>query len=56
MIGRMVVAHKEDREGIEYLVIFSSLITDEMRIKGKELGADEQMSKHEEIAACIREL
>lgn len=29
------------------LVIFSSLITDEMRIKGKELGADEQMSKPE---------
>ena len=25
MIGRMMVAHKEDREGIEYLVIFSSL-------------------------------
>lgn len=29
------------------LIIFSSLITDEMRIKGKELGADEQMSKPE---------
>ena len=29
------------------LVIFSSLITEEMRIKGKELGADEQMSKPE---------
>ena len=29
------------------LVIFSSLITEEMRRKGKELGADEQMSKPE---------
>ena len=29
------------------LVIFSSLITEEMRIKGKELGADEQLSKPE---------
>lgn len=29
------------------LVIFSSLITDEMRLKGKQLGADEQMSKPE---------
>ena len=29
------------------LIIFSSLITDEMRIKGKQLGADEQMSKPE---------
>ncbi len=27
------------------LIIFSSLITEEMRVKGKELGADEQMSK-----------
>ena len=29
------------------LIIFSSLISDEMRIKGRELGADEQMSKPE---------
>ncbi len=29
------------------LIIFSSLITEEMRQKGKELGADEQMSKPE---------
>jgi two-component system chemotaxis response regulator CheV len=29
------------------LIIFSSLITEEMRIKGKQLGADEQMSKPE---------
>ena len=39
---------KDDKEfkGIP-LIIFSSLITEEMRIKGKELGADEQMSKPE---------
>lgn len=29
------------------LIIFSSLITNEMRVKGKELGADEQLSKPE---------
>ena len=29
------------------LIIFSSLISEEMRIKGKQLGADEQMSKPE---------
>ena len=29
------------------LIIFSSLITDEMRVKGKELGADEQLTKPE---------
>lgn len=29
------------------LIIFSSLITEEMRIKGKQLGADEQLSKPE---------
>ena len=29
------------------VIIFSSLITEEMRVKGKELGADEQMSKPE---------
>ena len=29
------------------VVIFSSLISDEMRIKGKQLGADEQLSKPE---------
>jgi two-component system chemotaxis response regulator CheV len=27
------------------LIIFSSLITPEMELKGKELGADEQLSK-----------
>ncbi len=29
------------------VIVFSSLITEEMRIKGKELGADEQLSKPE---------
>lgn len=29
------------------LIIFSSLISDEMRIKGRQLGADEQLSKPE---------
>ena len=29
------------------IVIFSSLITEEMRIKGKNIGADEQLSKPE---------
>lgn len=28
-------------------MIFSSLITEEMRYKGKEVGADEQLSKPE---------
>ena len=36
----------KDFKGVP-LVIFSSLITEEMRIKGKELGADEQLSKPE---------
>ncbi len=39
---------KEDKDFRHVpVVIFSSLITEEMRIKGKELGADEQMSKPE---------
>ena len=40
------------------LVIFSSLITEEMRIKGRELGADEQLSKPEigHLVAVIDEL
>ena len=29
------------------VVIFSSLINEEMRVKGKQLGADEQLSKPE---------
>lgn len=39
---------KEDRELREIpVVIFSSLISEEMRIKGTSLGADEQLSKPE---------
>lgn len=45
---RLTKLIKSDKEfGRIPLVIFSSLITEEMRIKGKELGADEQMSKPE---------
>lgn len=45
---RLTKLVKDDREFRHIpLVIFSSLITEEMRIKGKELGADEQMSKPE---------
>ena len=29
------------------VVIFSSLINDQMRVKGKEVGADEQLTKPE---------
>lgn len=40
------------------LVIFSSLISEEMRIKGKELGADEQITKPEigKLVGIIDEL
>ena len=40
------------------VVIFSSLITEEMRAKGRELGADEQLSKPEigHLVAVIDEL
>ena len=40
------------------LIIFSSLINDEMRRKGKELGADEQLTKPEigHLVAVMREL
>lgn len=45
---RLTKLVKEDRELRDIpLIIFSSLISDEMRIKGKQLGADEQMSKPE---------
>ena len=45
---RLTKLIKEDPELRKIpLIIFSSLISDEMRIKGKELGADEQMSKPE---------
>lgn len=45
---RLTKLIKDDRE-LKHLplIIFSSLITEEMRQKGKELGADEQMSKPE---------
>ncbi|MCI2107030.1 MAG: chemotaxis protein [Intestinimonas sp.] len=39
---------KDDRELRKIpVILFSSLITDEMRIKGKQIGADEQLSKPE---------
>ena len=45
---RLTKLIKDDREFKHLpLIIFSSLITEEMRRKGKELGADEQMSKPE---------
>ena len=45
---RLTKLIKDDREFAHLpLIIFSSLITEEMRRKGKELGADEQMSKPE---------
>jgi two-component system chemotaxis response regulator CheV len=45
---RLTKLIKDDRDFKHLpLIIFSSLITEEMRRKGKELGADEQMSKPE---------
>lgn len=45
---RLTKLVKDDRDFRHLpLIIFSSLITEEMRRKGKELGADEQMSKPE---------
>jgi len=45
---RLTKLVKEDKELKHIpLIIFSSLISDEMRVKGRELGADEQMSKPE---------
>jgi two-component system chemotaxis response regulator CheV len=45
---RLTKLIKEDEELKKLpVIIFSSLITEEMRIKGKQLGADEQMSKPE---------
>ncbi|MCI8909105.1 MAG: chemotaxis protein CheV [Oscillibacter sp.] len=45
---RLTKLVKDDKDFREIpLIIFSSLITEEMRRKGKELGADEQMSKPE---------
>ena len=45
---RLTKLIKDDREFKNIpLVIFSSLISEEMRVKGKQLGADEQLSKPE---------
>ena len=45
---RLTKLIKDDRQFRHIpVIIFSSLITEEMRRKGKELGADEQMSKPE---------
>ena len=45
---RLTKLIKDDREFKTIpVIIFSSLITEEMRLKGKELGADDQMSKPE---------
>ena len=45
---RLTKLIKDDREfKVIPVIIFSSLITEEMRLKGKELGADDQMSKPE---------
>ncbi len=45
---RLTKLVKEDKE-LKHLplIIFSSLISDEMRVKGKQLGANEQLSKPE---------
>jgi len=45
---RLTKLIKDDKQFRQIpVIIFSSLITEEMRLKGKELGADEQMSKPE---------
>jgi two-component system chemotaxis response regulator CheV len=45
---RLTKLIKDDKELQSIpVIIFSSLITEEMRIKGEQLGADEQMSKPE---------
>lgn len=44
-LTKLVKDHKTFRQ--IPLIIFSSLISEEMRIKGKQLGADEQLSKPE---------
>ncbi len=45
---RLTKLVKEDKELKDIpIIIFSSLINNEMRIKGKQLGADEQLSKPE---------
>lgn len=53
---RLTKLVKDDRKFRNIpLVIFSSLISEEMRIKGKQLGADEQLSKPE-IGQLVRVL
>lgn len=49
MDGHHLTKRIKDDKDFEKLpvIIFSSLITEEMRIKGKQLGADEQLSKPE---------
>lgn len=49
MDGHRLTKLIKDDETLRELpvIIFSSLITDEMRVKGKQLGADEQLSKPE---------
>ena len=49
MDGHRLTKLVKDDKDFKHLpvIIFSSLITEEMRRKGKELGADEQMSKPE---------
>ena len=37
----------DDKLKVLPLIIFSSLINEEMQLKGKQLGADEQLSKPE---------
>jgi two-component system chemotaxis response regulator CheV len=45
---RLTKLIKDDKELQKIpVIIFSSLISDEMRIKGEQLGADEQLTKPE---------
>ena len=49
MDGHRLTKLLKSTDGLKHIpvIIFSSLITDEMYIKGKQLGADEQLSKPE---------
>ena len=49
MDGHRLTKLVKDNENLKHipLIIFSSLINQEMEIKGKQLGADEQLSKPE---------
>ena len=45
---RLTKLIKEDKElKVLPVILFSSLISDEIRIKGEEVGADEQITKPE---------